>query len=77
MDYTANIAEPLRTQIRFNGGYHDGANAAQNNWQPMWTRGAHFCPVYERGFWAGQADAKAGTYDQNSANAYAAFAAVA
>lgn len=71
MPRSKKAAKPLfEDRVRFNGGYHDGAQAQERGWTPEWQKGKHFDPVYERAYWAGREDKRTGVYDGNSSAAW-------
>ena len=61
-------------QARFNGGYHDGAQAEKRGWTPMW-KSPHFDALYEAGYWMGRADYRNGDYAETSTAAWQRYRA--
>jgi hypothetical protein len=63
----SSLDEP---RVRFNWGYHDGANDAKAGRQPMWTA-PHHDPVYEAGYRKGRSHVEVSdTYTGDSSQAW-------
>ena len=63
------------TRIRYNGGYHDGAQAQRNGWRHKLCSDnllleKHFDQAYAYGYLAGKKDQAEGIYNENSTKAW-------
>lgn len=54
-------------RIRFNWGYHDGAQTVLRHWR---RHNSHFDKIYFQGYQAGLRDAQSGTYVEDSTQAW-------
>ena len=67
---TPNPTALAAPRVRFNFGYHDGADAQRAARRPAWKYGEHFDTSYEAGYWAGYEAAKLGRPTDCSAAAW-------
>ena len=76
MKHTTNTATEFSDRIRFNWGYHDGADDVKNSRRPLWetriTREQKRLqdPAWMDGYEMGEAAQIAGTYNGNSDEAW-------
>lgn len=68
------VGKSVRTpRVRFNWGFHDGANAAARGWLTPWIFGRHPDKSYEAGFEAGRAQQLKGQYVSGTTTSDAAW----